>query len=103
VAKTTDTRRSAWNKTYSTYLSLNQRLSQAQPQERDALERAVAAQQDALLDLPAPSIAAVILKLETIWEGQLHGLDQEAEERRLVLEDLQDLSSELADLVGARH
>ncbi|WP_166038990.1 hypothetical protein [Sphingosinicella sp. YJ22] len=100
MAKTTVTRRAAWDKMYGAYLDLNQRLEQAQPHERDALERAVAAQQDALLNLNAPSFLAVMHKLEVLWEGQLDGLDQESEEKRLIVEDLSDLIAEGATIIG---
>ena len=93
-------RAGAWNAQYTEYLSLMQQLEQASPCHRDALERAVAGQQDKLLDMNAPTVLAVLHKLEMHWEGQLDGLDQESEEKRLIIEDLSDLCAEAAALIG---
>ena len=57
------------------------------------------AQQDELLDLTSPTLAAVRIKLELMWEAELHGLDQSSEEKRLIIEDLQDLGVELGELI----
>ena len=100
MAISTHTRRTAWEKTYNTYLNLNQRLIQARADERDALERAVAAQEEQLLELPAPHFTAVIRKLELLWECQLDGTDDETAARLLVLEDLGDLILEQSQLLG---
>lgn len=101
MAMTTFTRRTAWEKTYTEYQSLNHKLAQAEGPDVDRLERAVAAQQDELLDLPAPSIAAVIAKLSILWEIDLEKPDQDGRQKALVIEDLQDLSCEAAALIGA--
>jgi hypothetical protein len=93
-------RRAAWNTTYNEYLNLTQKLDQARPEDREALERAVADQQDDVLDTPAPSFSALLIKLELLFEGQLEGLDAEAEYRRLAIEDLSDLIAETRELVG---
>jgi hypothetical protein len=93
-------RRDAWNTAYSHYLSLNQQLDQAPPAERDALERAMAAQQDTLLDMSAPTFLAVMHKLEMLWEGQFEGLDQESEEKLLIIADLSELCAAGAALMG---
>ena len=92
----------AWATTFTKYTKLNQKLDVAQPDDRDALERAVVAHQNELLDLPAPSFCAVIQKLEILWEADLHGFDQTSEEKRLIIEDLQDLLTETAELDGQR-
>lgn len=92
----------AWNTAFEKYLSLNQRLIEARAHERDALKRAVAAQEDQLLELPAPHFTAVIRKLELLWECQLEGLDSEAEAKRMVLEDLGDLILEQSQLLGVQ-
>ncbi len=102
MAKTTDKRQSAWNKTYTVYLTLARKLERAQPHERDALERAVAAQEEQLLELPAPHFTAVIRKLELLWECQLEGTDDETAARLLVLEDLGDLILEQSQLLGVQ-
>ena len=96
MAKTTHSAHAEWEKTYSNYLNLNQRLDQAQPRERDALERSRAEAQDELLDTPAPTFIAVAQKLEILFEGAVHGLDAESEARKLLLEDL-------AGLIEAQH
>jgi hypothetical protein len=95
-------RQAAWNTTYNEYLNLSHQLDQARPEDREALERAVADQQDDVLDTPAPSFSALLTKLELLFEGQLEGLDAEAEYRRLVIEDLSDLIAETRELVGAQ-
>lgn len=92
----------AWNNSFKKLIALNQKLEQAAPEERDALERAIAEQQDDLLDTPAPSFSALLVKLEALFEGQLDGLDSEAEYRRLVIEDLSDLIGETRELLGER-
>ncbi|QGN54164.1 hypothetical protein [Novosphingobium sp. Gsoil 351] len=95
----TTTRRSKWNSALATYTDLSQKLAQAQGPEAEALERAVAAQQDELLDLSSPTLAAVRIKLEVLWEAELDGFDQASEEKRLILEDLSDLGAELGELL----
>ncbi|MGD9715180.1 MAG: hypothetical protein AB7V46_24460 [Thermomicrobiales bacterium] len=96
------TRLQRWNSAISIYRNLNHQLAKARPPESERLERALAAQQDALLDLPAPSYEAVRVKLECLWEGDLHGMDRSSEEKRLILEDLHDLSAAAAALIGER-
>jgi hypothetical protein len=96
----TNARRANWKRLFQTYLNLNQQLDQCQQAERDALERAVVAQEEDLLDTPAPSFSAVVTKLELMWSADLHGLDPESEAKRLVLEDLGDLITETRHLLG---
>lgn len=91
----------AWNTQYETYLNLTQRLERSRPRERDALERAVTEVQDDLLDTPAPSFTAVMQKLTMLWESDLHGLDRQSEERRLILEDIEGLIQAQSALLGA--
>lgn len=81
----------AWNTQYENYLNLALRLELAAPQECGALEQAMVAAQDNLLDTSAPNLAAVRQKLEILWEAQLHGLDQNSHERCLILDDLSRL------------
>ncbi len=100
MAMTTNTRARAWEKTYKQYVNLNQRLEQAQPDERDQLERAVAAQQDKLLEMNAPSFVAVMHKIEILWQGELESVDQTSEEKRQILCDLSDLCAEAAATIG---
>jgi hypothetical protein len=96
----TNTQASAWNTTFANYTQLTQRLDHAQRQERDQVEREICALQDELLDSPAPTLTAVLQKLEILFEGQIHGLDQGSEERRLVLEDLEGLIQAQRELLG---
>jgi hypothetical protein len=80
---------------------LNLYLNQAPAQEVDRVEREIAALQDELLDIPAPSLTAVQQKLEMLWDAELHGLDQNSEERRMILEDLEGLIMAQRQLIGA--
>lgn len=90
----TNEKRSEWERSLQIYKNLNQKLIEASEKDRDALERAVADQEEDLLDTPAPSFSAVIQKLYWLWEGSLIGIDPEAEARRLILEDLETLVAE---------
>ena len=96
----TNARRENWKRLFQELQNLNQRLIEAPAKDRDALERAIAAQEEDLLDTPAPSFGAVMTKLELLWTDQLIGLDPEAEARRLLLEDLGDLIAENRQLLG---
>jgi hypothetical protein len=89
-----------WNAAFENLTKLNEKLSQAQPQDEAALQQLIADQQDDLLDTAAPSITAVGQKLEMLWEADLHGLDQSSEEKRLILEDLENLVAEAVELLG---
>lgn len=103
MAETTHNARArAWKISIQKLNKLNLKLNQCQPQERDALERAIADQEEDVLDTPAPSFSALLTKLELLFEGQLEGLDAEAEHRRLVIEDLSDLIEETRELIGER-
>lgn len=96
----TTARRENWKRLIEEYQNLNQRLIEAPAKDRDALERAIAAQEEELLDTPAPSFGAVITKLELLWSEQMDGLDVESEAKRLVIEDLGDLIGEAHQLLG---
>ena len=87
----------AWNTQYAHYLSLTQQLDQAPTHEHDALERARVDAQEELMTLPAPTLSAVLHKLEIRWEDQLTSGD----ERRLILDDLADLIQAQSALLGA--
>lgn len=102
ASKALNARAQRWKTTFEKYLSLNQRLIEAPAHERDALEREVAAQEEQLLELPAPHFTAVIRKLELLWECQLDGTDDETAARLLVLEDLGDLILEQSQLLGVQ-
>lgn len=100
AADATNARCENWKRLFVEYQNLNQRLIEAPAKDRDALERAIAAQEDDLLDTPAPSFGAVITKLELLWSEQMDGLDVESEAKRLILEDLSDLIAENRQLLG---
>lgn len=96
----TTERRAEWECAMTTYQNLNQKLIEAPEKDRDALERAVADQEEDLLQTEAPSISAVIKKLYWLWEGTLIGIDPETEARRLILEDLETLVAESTALLA---
>jgi hypothetical protein len=103
VAETTHNRRArAWNTSIQKLQELNRKLEVCEPNARNALERAIADQEDDVLDTPAPTYSALLFKLELLFEGQLEGLNTEAEQRRLVIEDLSDLIAETRSLIGDR-
>jgi hypothetical protein len=95
-------RASVWNTAHEEYVRLTQQLAKCQPHERDALERAVADQQDDLLETEAPSLRALFAKLEILFEGQMDGLDPESEAKRLVLEDLDTLITDATEMIGLK-
>ena len=96
----TSERRSLWEQAFTTYQNLNQKLIEAPAKDREALERAIADQEEDLLDTPAPSFSAVIRKLYWMWECNLFGIDSETEARRLILEDLETLVAESTALLA---
>jgi hypothetical protein len=58
-----------------------------------ALDEQIAAVEEQLLDLAASDLAGVIVKIEILWEGQLHGRDQDSEHKLAVLADLRRLAA----------
>ena len=99
----TNARRRTWERAFNKYVDLNLRLEQAQePQAIQKLGDALAKQQDRLMELNAPTLTAVLQKLYVLWgETDLHGLDRDSEEKRVILEDLEDLIVQAAQLLGA--
>ena len=100
ATKATNARSKSWERAFSKYIELTHSLNQAQdPQDAENIQKNLAKQQDVLMDLRAPSLAAVLQKLYVLWgETDLHGLDQDSEEKRLLLEDFEELLA----VVGAR-
>lgn len=98
----TTARREEWERAFKKLTDLNEKLAHSQPNERDLLERAVAEQEEDVLDTSAPSLAALLVKLELLFNGQLEGLHPDAEYRRLVIEDLSELIDESRELIGQR-
>jgi hypothetical protein len=90
-----------WVTNFAKFTELNMYLNLAPHEEREEVQRELAALQDDLLDTPAPTVTAVQQKLEILWEGKMHGLDQDSEERRLILEDLEGLIQAQRELLGA--
>ena len=99
----TNARRRTWERAFNKYVELNLRREQAQePQAIEKLGHALAKQQDELMELNAPTLTAVLQKLYILWgETDLHGLDRESEEKRVILEDLEELIVQSAHLLGA--
>lgn len=94
-------RRENWKRLFQTYVNLNQQLDRAQSADRDALERAIAAHEEEMLDTPASDFSQVRFKLESLlWSQDMHGLDAESEAKRLIIEDLGDLITETRELLG---
>jgi len=98
----TNARHQEWERAFNKLTELDAKLAQCQPHERDALERAHAEQEEDVLDTSAPSLTALLIKLELLFNGQLEGLHPDAEYRRLVIEDLSGLIEETRDLIGER-
>ena len=90
-----------WNTLFTKHQNLNQRLIEAPAQNHDALERQIAEIEDDLLGTPSPNLTAVLHKLGMLWSVELFGIDQETEEKRLILEDLEGLIQAQSELLGA--
>lgn len=94
-------RAAAWETAIQQLAVLDLRLEDAAShEEADAARRELGALQDKLLDTPAPHLTAVRQKLEMLWEARLSDLDRDSEERRLILEDLEDLIQTQHQLLG---
>ena len=100
MATNATTRLRAWNKAYTHYLTLKDRLDQAELADVDAIERALAEAEAELFDLPAPSFIAVRHKLEIMWELDLDKPDVASGEKALIIEDLGDLIAAAAATLG---
>ena len=98
----TTTRYAILETAFQKLTALNQQLENCRTEDRDALERAIADQEEDVLDTPAGSLGQLRAKLELVWANQLFGLDPETEHRRLILEDLEALTAELGELVRER-
>lgn len=58
-----------------------------------ALDERLVAVEEHLLGLAAPDLEGVILKLNLLWDEQLHGQDQDSERKLAVLADLRRLAA----------
>lgn len=63
------------------------------PSQSRELEDRLAAVEERLLDLDAPDLEGVALKLNLLWDSQLHGQDQDSERKLAVLADLRRLAA----------
>ena len=93
MAEAADTTAAAvWTTTLNTRAEivndLNQNPSPSQTQE---LEDRLAAVDNRLLQLDAPDVQGVTLKLELLWEASLDGEDNESRQKRSILADLRRL------------
>ncbi|GAA0861840.1 hypothetical protein GCM10009115_06080 [Sphingopyxis soli] len=92
----------AWKAAIEKYreLSLSLSLNQAPANKADAIEIEIVKQEELLLGLEAPSLAAVLQKLEIIFETDLEKPDRDGAEKRLIIDDLCRLHDEAELLVG---
>jgi hypothetical protein len=92
--------RQKWERAFQNYIDLNLRLEQAQdPRDCAAIGDAIAVQQDKLMVLRAPHLPAILQKLYILFgETELHGRDRESKEKRLLIEDLEELIDGAAEL-----
>jgi hypothetical protein len=100
ASNATNARTAEWERAFSKLTELNHALIAAPEKDRAQIERAVAAQEEDVLDTPAPSFSAVLSKLYLLWYADLEGLDPEAEAKRLLLEDMEYPIGEGSSLLG---
>lgn len=60
----------------------------------------VAACEDTMLGLVAPNLGCVRVKLGLLWNGQLHGHDNQSRQKLLLIDDLRDLDPNFTDATG---
>lgn len=90
----------AWKAAIENYRELNLSLNQAPAEKAEAIELAIVKQEELLLGLEAPSIAAVLQKLQILFEVDLDKPDCDGAEKRLIIDDLCRLHDEAELLVG---
>jgi hypothetical protein len=92
--------RHKWERAFRNYVDLNLRLEEAQdPCDCEAIGTAIAVQQDKLMVLRAPHLPAILQKLYILFgETELHGRDRESKEKRLLIQDLEELIGGAAEL-----
>jgi hypothetical protein len=88
----TTTAKAVWTTTLAHRAELIHNLNQNPDQRRDLEDRLVAVE-ERLLDLDAPDLEGVALKLSLLWEGKLHGQDRDSEHKLAVLADLRRLTA----------
>ncbi len=89
-----------WKAAIEKYRELNLSLNQAPAEKADAIELAIVKQEELLLGLEAPSLAAVLQKLEILFETDLDKPDRDGAEKRRIIDDLCRLHDEAELLVG---
>jgi hypothetical protein len=89
-----------WKAEIEKYRSLNLSLNQAPADKAEAIELAIVKQEELLLGLEAPSLAAVLQKLEILFETDLDKPDRDGADKRLIIDDLCRLHDEAELLVG---
>lgn len=89
----------AWATPSAQLNTLNQHLPHATGKELDALERQIAAIEEHLLGLPAPSFDAVRLKLSLMFWPATTEEGEDADHKRLILDDLSQLIRESQQLL----
>jgi hypothetical protein len=77
-----------WNSAQNILHTLNQKLNLAQGQLRDKLERAVAEQEELVLELPAPHLLAVSQKLRLLFDVDVDKPDHDGLVKRRLVDDL---------------
>jgi hypothetical protein len=90
----------AWKAAIEKYRALNLSLNQAPAEKADAIELAIVKQEEQLLGLEAPSLAAILQKLEILFETDLDKPDRDGADKRLIIDDLCRLHDEAELLVG---
>ena len=78
-----------WTSAMNHLHSLNEQLIGCHEQDRDRLERAIAEQEEVLLDLEAPHLTAIAQKLRLLFDVDLDKPDRDGSIKRLIVEDLE--------------
>ena len=80
-----------WNDAATVLHNLNLKLIQAPAENADALEVAIAKQEDVVLSLESPHLAAVVTKLQLLWSVDLDKPDRDGDTKRCIVTDLSNL------------
>lgn len=77
-----------WNQALDLVHTLSEQLIASSGAQRDALERAVAEQEEAILEMPAPHLRGVLHKMRLLFDIDLTKPDQDGDIKRLLVDDL---------------
>lgn len=80
-----------WNNALAVLHNLNMKLIETPPHKAEAIETAIAGQEEVLLELDAPHLMGVVSKLELLWSVDLDKPDRDGDAKRLVVADLSNL------------